>query len=45
VKPSDSSRLSNEKWKEEESDFDDDYDDDDDDDDIDELFGLAHKHK
>jgi hypothetical protein len=49
VKPSESSRPSNEKWEEEESYYDEyeyEYDDDDDgDDDIDKLFGLAHKHK
>jgi hypothetical protein len=39
VKPSDSSRPSNEKWEEEESDYDE-YDDD-----IDELFSLANKQK
>ena len=40
MKPPDSSRPSNEKWEEEESDYDK-YDDDDDD--IDELFSLANK--
>jgi len=47
VKPSESSRPSNEKLEEEESDYDE-YDDDDDgggDDDIDELFSLANKQK
>ena len=38
MKPSESSRPSNEKWEEEESDCDK-YDDDD----IDELFSLANK--
>jgi len=41
VKPSESSRPSNEKWEEEEID----YDEYDDDDDIDELFHLANKQK
>ena len=40
MKPSDGSRLSNEKWEEEESDYDK-YDDDD----IDELFSLSNKQK
>ena len=40
VKPSESSRPSNEEWQEEESDYDE-YDDDD----IDELFSLANKQK
>ena len=41
VKPSKSSRRSNEKRKEEESDYDEyEYDDDDD---VDELFSLANK--
>ena len=44
MKPSESSRPSNEKWAEEESDYNK-YDDDDDDDDIDELFSLANKQK
>jgi len=44
VKPSKSSRYSNEKWDEEGSDYDE-YDDDDDDDDVDELFSLANKKK
>ena len=39
VKPSGSSRPSNDKWQEEESDYDE-YDDD-----IDELFSLANKPK
>jgi len=43
VKPSESSRPSNKKWEEEESDYD--RYDDDDDDDIDELFSLANKQK
>jgi len=41
VKPSESSRPSNEKWEEEESD----YSEYDDDDDIHELFSLANKQK
>ena len=40
MKPSGSSRPSNEKWQEEESDYNE-YDDDD----IDELFNLANKPK
>jgi hypothetical protein len=44
VKPSENSTPSNEKCKEEESDYDEcEYDDDDDD--IDELFRLANKQK
>jgi len=39
VKPSESSRPSNEKWEKEESDYDE-YDDD-----IDELFSLTNKQK
>ena len=42
VKPSESSRPSNEKWEEEESDYDK-YEDDDDD--IDKLFSLENKQK
>ena len=43
VKPSESSKPSNEEWEEEEGDYDEYDDDDDDDDDIDELFRLANK--
>ena len=41
MKPSESSRPSNAKWEEEESD----YDKYDDDDDVDELYSLANKQK
>jgi len=47
VKPSESSRPKNEKWEEEEADYDKYYYyyDDDDNDDTDELFGFANKQK